>query len=878
MALAADSLDALASQWGAVPYRDASDRFVIGDVRPGAEILLIGEAPGEDEDEQGLAFVGAAGKRLDTSLARAGMQRGDVSIANVFPRRPRDNRDPTLDEIRLHSPYIDRLVGLHPNLKAVGLMGGAALLWKTGQEKIKAYRGEEFERGGVWWVPMLHPASTLYRPSDHKWVVQDLQWIKTLRDGDLLDTRRFHFDLITDPDALSRLSSEILSSPYCYVDIETSAEPPASPLWWWDGRVRPVLISFGWFRGDEPDAAVVEATEDTMPAVAEMLAGNPRYWSGSSALYFDVPLLRRIGVPVVCRGSFLDTLTISRLNDENRGCGAKDLAKRHLRAVYQTPYWGEHEEGAWQSRWREWETFTPEERRERVDYSGKDSLLGVQVVRVETERLRQNRNLVRAYRGLMGAQSRAMSEMSRVGMPIDLKAAAEMSARLGDKMAEIAGMLQDKIPEESKPVAKSKKSRRKQPDLGLIPEEPDVVKRNPVNFSSPAQMSRLIFGHAKLPTFKVTDSGDRASADRIALLKCLDHEQSPSYPPWAFEVIRGVLHLRDIEKAKGYVDSLIDAAGVSEDGRIHSMFKTGPVTWRIASEGPNLQQLQGEGSKYPVKPLFAAPEGWVFVRHDYKGLEVCGLADQSRDTKLVRRIKDDEDLHWRHATGFMALDYGSTFPVRKKGVNNLYRQAFKTCFFASGYGAGPGKLADTLRKEFYDIGIGRDVVVQILSARGAKVGKDIYYTLSLKWLDWLDEEYPGLKASSRRMAVESGRTMVVSSKFGIERRLPDIRDLDDQIRSEAERQAYNFTPQNLSMLTFLAYRELEQVRRDMELEDQVFLVMQEHDSLLWLCRVECAELWEAAARHKMEKIDWGEWDTDFAVPLTAEGSIDAVWR
>ncbi|RYF27732.1 MAG: uracil-DNA glycosylase [Chloroflexi bacterium] len=85
---------------------ESATNLVVGDGNLDAEIVFIGEAPGKNEDEQGLPFVGAAGKFLNEMLAQAGMDRGDVYITNIVKYRPPDNRDPLPDEKKAFWPYL----------------------------------------------------------------------------------------------------------------------------------------------------------------------------------------------------------------------------------------------------------------------------------------------------------------------------------------------------------------------------------------------------------------------------------------------------------------------------------------------------------------------------------------------------------------------------------------------------------------------------------------------------------------------------------------------------------------------------------------------------------------------------------------------------
>ena len=88
------------------PLADGRTHTVFGEGNPDARVMIVGEAPGKNEDLQGRPFVGAAGKLLDELLAVAGLKREDVFIANVLKCRPPGNRDPRPEEIELCTPYL----------------------------------------------------------------------------------------------------------------------------------------------------------------------------------------------------------------------------------------------------------------------------------------------------------------------------------------------------------------------------------------------------------------------------------------------------------------------------------------------------------------------------------------------------------------------------------------------------------------------------------------------------------------------------------------------------------------------------------------------------------------------------------------------------
>ncbi|HYL07583.1 MAG TPA: uracil-DNA glycosylase [Candidatus Udaeobacter sp.] len=136
-----------------------------------ANVMIVGEAPGFNEDRQGEPFVGAAGKLLDTLLTRIGLSRADVYITNVLKCRPPMNRDPMPNEAEACSPYLQRQLELI-NPKVVLILGRHALeRLMPGQGSISRIHGSMIRRGNVAYVPLYHPAAALHNGS----LVADLE-------------------------------------------------------------------------------------------------------------------------------------------------------------------------------------------------------------------------------------------------------------------------------------------------------------------------------------------------------------------------------------------------------------------------------------------------------------------------------------------------------------------------------------------------------------------------------------------------------------------------------------------------------------------------------------------------------------------------------
>jgi uracil-DNA glycosylase len=149
-----------------------------------ADLMFVGEAPGFHEDQQGVPFVGQAGKLLDRLLGGIGLTRSEVYVANVIKCRPPGNRDPQPDEIEQCEPYLFRQIEL-VRPKVVATLGNFATKLLSGKPAgITRVHGAEQETtiGGsrVLLYPLFHPAAALYTPAMLKVLEQDFARIPSL--------------------------------------------------------------------------------------------------------------------------------------------------------------------------------------------------------------------------------------------------------------------------------------------------------------------------------------------------------------------------------------------------------------------------------------------------------------------------------------------------------------------------------------------------------------------------------------------------------------------------------------------------------------------------------------------------------------------------
>ena len=150
-------------------------QIVFGVGNPAADIMFVGEAPGADEDAQGVPFVGRAGQLLTRMIEAMGLSRDEVYIANVLKCRPPGNRDPQPDEVERCEPFLfQQIASIQPQvIIALGAFAARTLL-KT-QEPISRLRGRLFEYRGASLIPTFHPSFLLRSPGYKREAWEDLK-------------------------------------------------------------------------------------------------------------------------------------------------------------------------------------------------------------------------------------------------------------------------------------------------------------------------------------------------------------------------------------------------------------------------------------------------------------------------------------------------------------------------------------------------------------------------------------------------------------------------------------------------------------------------------------------------------------------------------
>lgn len=177
-----EELRGIMSGFEGCALRTTAKQLVFGDGSPQARLMFVGEAPGFEEDQTGVPFVGKSGQLLDKMLAAIGIARGDVYIANIVPWRPPGNRDPSIHETQICLPFIQRQIELvNPEvLVCLGKPSTATLLGVT--DGIRRTRGRWFtyrtETREIRAMPTYHPAYLLRTPIEKRLAWRDFLAIR----------------------------------------------------------------------------------------------------------------------------------------------------------------------------------------------------------------------------------------------------------------------------------------------------------------------------------------------------------------------------------------------------------------------------------------------------------------------------------------------------------------------------------------------------------------------------------------------------------------------------------------------------------------------------------------------------------------------------
>jgi uracil-DNA glycosylase family 4 len=611
---------------------------VMGSGNPKSKIMIIGEAPGENESNTGRVFSGRAGQLLDTLLTEAGLDRDEVYVTNVVKCRPPENRRPDRVEFESCRLYLEREAA-EVDPRWVLLLGNAALQAVAKKSGITTKRGVRLEiKDPVWAerevMATFHPAYILRNPGQHSTLAEDVKRFARMIKGEfqVVPVRSKYVGNIATVKWLRRQLDALPPGSVVSYDVENRGRP-------WESEWDIVCLGVSW---DGETSYVVPLSHPQSPFRSR--------WR--DILRYLGPSLRRVDTKLVAQNGkhdnqqlagarvFLehrfDIMLAAHLLDENRPKNLGFLSQSVLGADV---YKGMVETKP--------DKIMKEPLKKICAYNGYDVGYTHQIYPRLREELLEQPRLTRLYAKLMMPASHVIQQVETAGMYVDKK-------RLYHRMAVLQGEIDDRkaVLHENLPKSMQKDS-----------------KGDPFNFNSTQQLGRWLFSKKGLGLSPLETTKSGAPSTKEAVL--LHYHEHPA--------IRALLEYRTLQLKWMNTYLLPWSLKLDTRSRLHTTYKLyGTVTGRLSGD---LQQVPRDSF---IRTVIGAPPGWCFVQADYSQIELRIAAHVSKDRRMRRAFLTGEDLHLA-----MAASLTGKLP---KDVTKEERKLAKAVNFGFLYGMFPKKF------------------------------------------------------------------------------------------------------------------------------------------------------------------------------------------
>lgn len=623
-----------------VPAGDSySSVLVVGDGPIPAKLMIIGEAPGEEEDSKGVPFVGPSGKLLDECLKKVGIDRKEVFITNVVKRKPITTggavRTPSVKELEVWIPLLKEEIN-SVNPEVILMLGNIALKAIHRESRpITQARGIVGDFNGVKTLSTFHPAAALRRDGLRPVLVSDLVLIKEIMDGKERLVSNFTHRVITNVRDAKRLVEYLLKAGSLAFDIETNS------LNWVDGKILCVVFS-----PNGGEAYVIpllgrdcqpiwKDTEESIvkDCINSVLSSDiPKIAQNAS---FDIKFLTHNGFQV--NNLQHDTLIEHHLINENFPHNLEFIANyelgkpghdEELRKHLPTPN-STYDKVPNEVLWR-YAAFD-------ADYTMSAHKKFIGIIKGTSSRLMEY------YHSVAIPLEKALIRMEIRGVKVDMDRVMKLKREYTDRLGAIHRSVQDSIGSE-------------------------------INLNSTKQLIDLFFGKLGYKPVRLNNSGTPSVDEKT--IGHLAQEYNDI-------IASSVLEYRRIQKNVGsYIDGSINR--VDKDGRIHTEYRvTGTVTWRLSSRNPNLQGIPDD-----MRGIFVPEDGYLFGGGDYKQIEMVVMASLAGESKMIDLYNEGLDMH--------LLVAQHVFKIDKSEVTKPIRDVAKGIGFGIVNGLGSWSLAKKL--------------------------------------------------------------------------------------------------------------------------------------------------------------------------------------
>lgn len=573
-------------------HDSANNVCLMGAGSKSSEIMIVGEAPGYQEDEEGEPFIGAAGQLLNKLLDEFGkIDRDECYITNVAKCRPPQNRTPTRKEIKIcvEEYLIKEIDRVEP--RWVLALGNAALQGVLGKSGITKHRGTRYEFPDFTVMASFHPAAVLRNPRYGTELAADLERFgKLTRGEDGTPTTKVR--MIRTAAQMKWLLRKLNSVKAFAYDIETNGLQEYRS----DSKI--VSIAFTWNAGESVFIPIHHKQtpwknpQQVLDALVSVMKDSPAKKIAHNGK-FDARWLAQFGVEVT---QTFDTMLAAHMLDENRAKGLKPLSQLFLQAdAYDL---GDELKDA-----------------ENVSlvklatYNAKDTDYTFRLYQTFRKELWEEKRVAKVFKHLMIPASNALVPIERRGIQVDWERWLDRNVKTSANIKRLEDHMKEQY------VKKSK--------------------RGNINFNSPIQVAEWLFGDLDLEILEETKTGNPSTKESVLLQLAREHKVAAI--------------LLKYRKWKKYSTTYLGpwAKWADEDMRIHPTYKLfGTVTGRLSCTDPNLQQVPREPF---IRGILGARKGYVFVEADYSQIELRIAAMLAHEKRMLRMFAQGADIHMNTA-------------------------------------------------------------------------------------------------------------------------------------------------------------------------------------------------------------------------------------
>lgn len=568
---------------------------VLGNGPAPAKIMIIGEAPGREEENTGKPFQGRAGKLLSELLKTQGIKRNDCYVTNAVHCRPPENRTPTKPELKACRFYLDQEIKA-VNPEFVLLLGATALNSVLGKSKVMDLRGSSFQKDGRTYFVTVHPAAALRSPKFQPFLESDIKRFARLIRGENLDEDGVDIDWVF-VDTMAKLKKclrDVDMADAISYDYETSSldqlgadeyimcKGIATDNKCW---VIPLTYPGSPFMGESVQQKIHDAL-DRVTVGKKLIAQNGKFDNKWAKVFYgwDIP-------------QTFDTMLAAHLLNEN---GIIDL-KRMAMMYFNAPDYDLKKPID--------PTSVPIQK--LCKYCAYDVYYTLKLYHKFRKELMEDKRLLRVYKKLTIPLSKTLEDMELQGVYIH-----------PEKFITVKEQLQGEI---NQLRAKLNK----------------LSKGKVANWGSTQQVANFLYGDLKLPILEKTAKGKPSTSGESVLPRLVDHHP----------VVQVLLDHREKIKLMQFLDSWEDH--MDENNMIHPNFKIhGTVTGRLSCVEPNLQQVPRESN---LRTIIDAPPGWTLIEADYSQAELRIAAMLANEKNMKMAYQSGQDIHTITASNVMGI-------------------------------------------------------------------------------------------------------------------------------------------------------------------------------------------------------------------------------